>query len=76
MKPIVGSALAEILSGGEGNDTIDAFAGDDTLNGNGGNDTLLARSDAERLNGGAGFDIASYALARAVFIDLPIRRTP
>ncbi len=46
-----------MLSGGAGNDTIDAGSGDDRLEGGGGPDSLGGGSGAHTLNGGAGDDV-------------------
>ncbi len=55
---IIGNTLtvAELLSGGAGNDSISGLAGDDTLRGGLGNDTL---------NGGDGNDFVSFSDATA-----------
>ncbi|CAN5545894.1 hypothetical protein BH10PSE7_BH10PSE7_26230 [soil metagenome] len=54
-----GGNLADTITGGSGNDTIDGHAGDDLLAGGGGNDTLLPSAGTDTLNGGAGNDIYS-----------------
>lgn len=59
---LIGSSVANALSGNDGNDVIDAGGGNDTVNGGRGADTL---------SGGAGIDILSYSLADgSVSIDL------
>jgi len=77
---ITGNDLANILSGGAGNDSLDGGlgndylsggAGSDTLIGGGGNDTLEGGPGADSLVGGAGTaDTVTYANGGAVTIDL------
>jgi Ca2+-binding RTX toxin-like protein len=50
----IGNGLANVITGGAGNDTLNGGAGDDMLVGGGG---------ADALNGGDGVDTASYAAA-------------
>ena len=51
-----GSAVDNLLTGGDGNDTIYGLVGDDTLIGNGGNDFLIGGLGNDSLSGGAGND--------------------
>ena len=51
-----GTANAETLRGGEGNDRLTGLDGDDTLIGNEGNDTLNGGAGNDGLNGGLGAD--------------------
>ena len=51
-----GNELANVLTGGTGNDTLDGGAGKDTLNGGQGNDTLIGGWGADKMTGGAGAD--------------------
>jgi Ca2+-binding RTX toxin-like protein len=68
---VLGSSVAETLSGGDGHDWILAGAGDDTLNGGAGRDLLEGGLGADTLIGGAGYDYASYhEAAAAVTVDL------
>lgn len=71
---MAGTAFADQLNGGGGNDTISAGAGDDlieggsgndTLNGQDGNDILVGGVGNDALNGGGGVDTADYASAAA-----------
>ena len=48
---MVGNAIANILNGGDGNDT---------LIGGGGNDTLIGGPGTDTIDGGAGVDTAGY----------------
>jgi len=54
---LVGTAAANSLSGGSGNDKLSGVGGNDTLVGAGGNDTLDGGAGADRLNGGDGNDL-------------------
>jgi Ca2+-binding RTX toxin-like protein len=51
-----GNALANAITGGTGNDTLNGNGGDDTLSGGAGNDLLLGSGGADRLIGGSGND--------------------
>ena len=57
VETLTGIAKAD-LSGGDGNNTLDAsgFSGDVTLRGGDGSDTLLGGAGNDRLSGGAGID--------------------
>jgi len=66
-----GNELANVITAGAGDDTLDGGAGNDTLLGNAGNDTLGGGAGNDTLNGGAGTDTASYAgEAGAMFVSL------
>lgn len=54
---IFGDSLANPISGGWGDDTINGLEGDDTLRGDGGNDTLVGEAGNDTLVGGAGDDL-------------------
>lgn len=56
-----GSATANKIDGGKGNDLIFGFGGDDTLIGEEGDDFLDGGAGNDHLDGGAGCDTASYA---------------
>ena len=57
---LIGSALANRLTGGQGGDTIDGGAGPDTLLGGEGNDTIDARDGvADSVDCGVGTDTAT-----------------
>ncbi|RYE83546.1 MAG: hypothetical protein EOP19_13635, partial [Hyphomicrobiales bacterium] len=56
---IIGSAVANRLEGGFGDDTINGGAGNDLLIGGGGNDTLSGGDNDDVLVGGAGNDALS-----------------
>ncbi|HXV33363.1 MAG TPA: calcium-binding protein, partial [Gaiellaceae bacterium] len=53
---IMGSDLAELLTGGAGNDTIDAGAGSDTVQGGAGDDAVTGGHGDDDLDGGPGTD--------------------
>jgi hypothetical protein len=54
---LTGSAKADLLYGGTGNDILNGGAGDDTLYGDPGNDSLDGGAGNDNLIGGAGNDI-------------------
>ena len=54
---MVGSAFANILRGGGGNDNLTGEGGNDTLYGDAGDDSLLGGLGADKLYGGAGGDV-------------------
>jgi Ca2+-binding RTX toxin-like protein len=60
-----GNGLANAITGGTGNDTLDGGAGNDVLDGAGGNDTLTGGTGDDSLVGGNGTDTAVYAGVRA-----------
>jgi Ca2+-binding RTX toxin-like protein len=60
-----GNDLANVITGGAGNDTLSGLAGNDTLNGGAGADTLDGGAGNDALNGGGGSDTATYATAIA-----------
>lgn len=51
-----GDGVANVVSGGSGNDTMDGAGGNDTLLGNGGNDSLIGGTGDDLLDGGLGND--------------------
>jgi Ca2+-binding RTX toxin-like protein len=51
-----GNELANVITGGVGNDTLSGGDGGDTLNGGAGNDTLNGGTGADTMAGGAGND--------------------
>ena len=51
-----GNALANTITGGEGDDVLDGLGGDDRLLGGGGNDALLGGPGRDRMEGGRGDD--------------------
>ena len=65
-----GDAGANRIFGLDGSDQLFGRAGNDSLAGGAGDDTLSGGAGADRLEGGAGFDLASYAEARALRVDL------
>ncbi|MBN8629830.1 MAG: hypothetical protein J0L76_03125 [Rhodobacterales bacterium] len=67
---LAGTASANLILGGNGNDQIFGRVGNDSLYGDEGDDTLSGGAGADRLEGGAGLDLASYAQARAIRVDL------
>jgi Ca2+-binding RTX toxin-like protein len=61
----------EIVSGGDGDDSLSGGAGNDTLNGRAGNDQLSGGLGDDTLAGGSGTDTADYSAApAAVTVDL------
>ncbi|MEY8837814.1 M10 family metallopeptidase C-terminal domain-containing protein [Cribrihabitans sp. XS_ASV171] len=61
---IGGTAGANLIETGSGNDSIDGLAGNDTIDGGGGNDTIDGGANDDDLDGGAGArDVVSYASA-------------
>ncbi|WP_438748667.1 M10 family metallopeptidase C-terminal domain-containing protein [Pararhizobium sp. O133] len=58
---LIGSAEANALLAGAGNDTISGLAGNDTLGGGDGNDRLDGGAGADYLSGGTGSDTADYS---------------
>jgi Ca2+-binding RTX toxin-like protein len=53
---LVGTTVANVFSGGAGNDTINGADGDDTLGGDDGIDTLSGGNGNDTIGGGAGDD--------------------
>lgn len=53
---VVGSPVADALTGGDGPDAIDGAGGDDVLDGGGDDDRLVGRDGNDTLTGGAGTD--------------------
>jgi Ca2+-binding RTX toxin-like protein len=65
-----GNALANLLTGGAGNDTLDGGAAADTLIGGAGTDTLIGGAGADLLDGGIGADTMSGGLGNdTYFVD-------
>jgi Ca2+-binding RTX toxin-like protein len=68
-----GNALANLIEGGAGNDSLSGLGGNDTLRGGAGNDTLLGGDGDDVLSGGAGVNVldggngSDTALALAAF---------
>lgn len=58
---VIGSAQADSMTGGDGNETFDGGAGNDTLLGGDGDDTLIGGLGDDSLDGGAGANTVSYA---------------
>lgn len=56
MEGVIGTALADTLTGSSGNDILRGDGGNDILNGAGGNDTLTGGTGADTLTGGIGND--------------------
>ena len=56
-----GNTLANAITGGGGNDTLDGGVGNDTLNGNAGIDTLIGGAGDDTMTGGAGNDFFAFA---------------
>ena len=49
-------AHGDLIDGGDGNDTIYGFAGDDWLSGGDGNDLIVGGTGSDSIGGGAGDD--------------------
>lgn len=62
---LIGTATAQQVNGGAGDDLLQGFGGNDLLEGGDDNDTLDGGAGADTLNGGDGFDRVSYASATA-----------
>jgi Ca2+-binding RTX toxin-like protein len=70
---LLGTAVADDLSGAGGNDTLFGLGGDDRIDGGTGNDVLDGGDGNDTLIGGDGWDTASYAQAlAAVHVDLGV----
>ncbi|WP_244463611.1 retention module-containing protein [Aeromonas bestiarum] len=61
----IGSALADVIQGGEGNDTLSGLAGDDTLIGGLGDDILIGGLGSDTMTGGAGSDTFKWIAGNA-----------
>ncbi|MGO1078038.1 calcium-binding protein [Inquilinus sp. CA228] len=62
---LIGSATANLLDAGFGNDSLSGLGGDDILKGSFGDDLLRGGAGADVLNGEAGIDLATYFGATA-----------
>ncbi|RJF88169.1 hypothetical protein D3874_15050 [Oleomonas cavernae] len=60
---ITGSAGVNLLDGGQGNDALSALGGNDTLDGDIGNDLLTGGAGLDTLIGGTGADLFIYVAA-------------
>lgn len=58
-----GNALANLITGGAGDDRLNGGNGNDTLIGGAGNDTIIGSVGVDDLTGGAGQDLFQYASA-------------
>ena len=68
---LVGDARANVLDGGNGNDSLSGAGGDDSLVGATGDDLLAGSAGDDTLNGGVGRDLADYSAASGpVVVDL------
>ena len=67
---LMGDGQANLVLGLDGADLLYGRAGNDTLQGGAGDDVLFGGAGADRLDGGTGLDLASYAEARALMVDL------
>jgi Ca2+-binding RTX toxin-like protein len=63
-----GNFMANILTGGAGNDRLDGGLGNDELFGGEGNDTLLGGNGSDRLDGGRGADTLTGGAHNDVFV--------
>lgn len=78
---VIGSASAEQVNLGDGNDyaallggndTIDGGAGSDTILGGGGDDRLLGGAGADKITGGAGNDLITGGAGADHFVFAPV----
>jgi Ca2+-binding RTX toxin-like protein len=67
---LIGSAVANVLSGYSGNDSLYGNDGNDTLSGMDGNDFLQGGNGADWLDGGAGTDTVDYNGTAGVYVNL------
>ncbi len=68
---LIGTAFADVLTGGVGADGLAGGGGGDMLAGQAGDDVLAGGAGDDVLAGGAGFDTADYsAAAAAIFVNL------
>jgi Ca2+-binding RTX toxin-like protein len=63
-----GNFMANILTGGDGNDWFDAGLGDDQLFGGDGSDTLLGGNGSDRLDGGRDTDTLTGGANNDIFV--------
>ena len=71
LENLVGTAVADRLSGDTGENVLTGRQGNDLLEGRAGDDVLTGGSGADRLSGGAGIDTASYrGSSQGVQVDL------
>jgi Ca2+-binding RTX toxin-like protein len=61
-----GSAIANVITGGSGDDLLSGLGGNDTLNGGAGNDTLTGGIGNDTVNGGDGDDTVNYTFGDGV----------
>ncbi|MCA6282985.1 MAG: hypothetical protein IM658_04775 [Phenylobacterium sp.] len=61
-----GNELANVMTGGSGNDSLQGLDGADTLNGGAGADTLFGGVGVDRLTGGAGADLFVFGALDAL----------
>ena len=63
---ITGSSVANVITAGSGNDTIDGAGGADTVNAAAGNDTVIYHGTETTIDGGAGSDTLVLAASGGV----------
>jgi serralysin len=63
-----GDGVDNVVSGGNGNDTLDGAGGNDTLSGNGGNDSLTGGTGEDLLDGGLGNDKMSGGAGNDTYV--------
>lgn len=69
---LVGDTLANMLSGGLGNDRLSGKVGNDTLDGSDGDDTLIGSDGNDVVQGGDGVDTAVFSATGGASVDLRI----
>jgi Ca2+-binding RTX toxin-like protein len=62
---VVGSSLADRITGNFLDNVLEGGAGNDTVDGGWGNDTIVAGAGNDRYEGGGGFDTLDYSAASA-----------
>jgi len=62
----MGNELANVMTGGSGNDMLEGRDGADTLNGGAGADTLVGGAGVDRLTGGVGADLFVFGALDAL----------
>jgi len=70
---LLGNALSNVITAGDGNDSIDAGGGSDRIDAGAGNDSIMYDA-ADKVKGGAGIDtlLVSSSAAKGVVINLNI----
>ena len=67
-RTVVGSRFADVVTSGDGNDTLAGLSGNDTLNGGGGNDLVMGGAGMDQLSGGLGSNAVLGGLEADTYI--------